>query len=90
MSVIHRSQQLEAGHVGPADPSPDRDVVDGVALDGAEDPAEAAVDAVLLAVRDPVVAHHVAADVVPGPPVLIASSQEVTKPGAVAGGMAMP
>ena len=52
---------------GPADPAPYGDVANGVAFDGGEYPAEAAVNSILLTMGDLVVAHHMAADILFGP-----------------------
>ena len=67
---VDRGVNLDAGHLGAGEQPPDVDVVDVVAGDRAEDRAQAADDARLLAVGDVVVPHDVVADVLLGPAVL--------------------
>ena len=66
---VDGGMDLDAGHLGAREQPPHVDVVNIVAGDLAEDRAQAADDARLLAMRDMVVAHDVVADVVLGPAV---------------------
>jgi hypothetical protein len=74
---VDRSQQPESGHIGPGVPAAGGDVMDGVAFDGAEYPAEAAVDSVPAAARDVVPAHDVANGVHPRPSMSVGPALQI-------------